>query len=245
MNPEARRTALVTGAARGQGRAIVRRLIADGFDVVACDVRADELDDSVSDLQSDRVLAQTLDVTSAAEWSSAVAATQERFGRLDALVSNAGIHRRGFVLDEEPDEFEWMWRVNCLSLLHAIRACVPLMRESDSGVIVCNLSVNAVRTFPSHSAYTASKFGARGLALSAAADLGPLGIRVNCVLPGPVATSMHDPDALERLGRVTMMNRVAEPEEIAGVVAFLLSPDAAFLVGAEIVVDGGQGLKAH
>lgn len=237
-----RRTALVTGAARGQGLAIAERLVADGYAVVACDVLEDELA-SAAALSEDRVLTQVLDVTSSDGWQRVVAATRERFGGLDGLVNNAGIHHREAIGDEDPAAFERSWRVNCYGPFLAIQACLPLLLEGTDPAIVNTLSTNATRPYPRHVSYTSSKFAARGLSLSAAAELSELGIRVNAVLPGPVATPMHTPQTIERLSSTALLGRAGEAAEIASVVAFLLSTDASFVTGAEVLVDGGQLLR--
>lgn len=237
------RTALVTGAARGQGRAIVERLLSDGYAVVAGDVLEDDLAEARGRWPEDRVLALTLDVTSERDWASAVAATQSRFAGLDGLVNNAGIHQRAAIEDEEPAAFEQLWRVNCLGPFLGIRACLPLLRDGVAPAIVNNVSTNGVRPYPDHVSYTSSKFGARGVSLSAAAELSQQGIRVNTVLPGPIATPMHTEETVQRLQSSALLGRIGQPHEIASVVAFLLSTDAAFVTGAEVLVDGGQLLR--
>jgi NAD(P)-dependent dehydrogenase (short-subunit alcohol dehydrogenase family) len=234
---------LVTGAARGQGRAIVGRLLDDGYAVVACDVLETDLAEARASWPEDRALTLTLDVASAAGWDSAVAATRSRFGGLDGLVNNAGIHHRAPLAEEEPASFEALWRVNCFGPFLGIRACLPLLRDGADPAIVNNVSTNGVRPYPDHIGYTSSKFGARGVSLSAAAELSQLGIRVNTVLPGPIATPMHTAEAIDRLQSSALLGRIGQPDEVAAVVAFLLSGESSFLTGAEILVDGGQLLR--
>lgn len=241
----ARRRALVTGAARGQGLAIVGQLAADGYAVLACDVLADELMTAVADLPGDTVIAQPLDVTSAESWTIAAEVARARLGGLDALVNNAGILRRARLADETPAAFERAWRVNCLGPFLGIQACLPLLREGVGAAIVNTVSNAALRPFPQHAAYATSKWGARGLSLSAAVELAEHGIRVNTVLPGPIATPMLPAESVPRISSWAPLGRPGEADEVASVVAFLLSAGASYLTGAEIVVDGGQLLRTH
>ena len=123
------RIALVTGAARGQGAAIVKRLHKDGFRVAACDLLVDDLTADGGSAWDDAVIALPLDVTDAAQWATAVASTVERFGALTTLVNNAGVLHRASLADETPAGFEGSWRVNCLGPFLGIRAALPHLRE--------------------------------------------------------------------------------------------------------------------
>ncbi|MGZ5365161.1 MAG: SDR family NAD(P)-dependent oxidoreductase [Mycobacterium sp.] len=233
------RVALVTGAARGQGAAIVKRLYADGFRVAACDLLADELNVSVDGL-GDGVLAVELDVTSAQQWDSAVRQTVEELGSLTTLVNNAGVLHRASLAEETPAGFEGSWRVNCLGPFLGIQAALEHLRRADGAAIVNTCSTGAIRAFPTHAAYGSSKWALRGLTQIAAAELAASGIRVNAVLPGPVATPMLDAATQARLAE---KGRLGTPMEIADAVAFLVSEHASFITGAELVVDGGQSLQ--
>ena len=240
------RVALVTGAARGQGLAIVRRLRRDGLRVVAADVLADELDRAVADLADDDVAPVVLDVTDEHAWSTALTTTAERFGGLDVLVNNAGILGRAPLAEESAAQFERLWRVNCLGMFLGMHAAHPLLRRGEAAAIVNNLSNAAVRPFDRHASYTSSKWAARGLSLTAAREFAEDGIRVNAVLPGPIDTPMHDPATVERLSAASLLGRVGTPEDVANVVAMLASPEAGFVTGAEVLVDGGHSLRiAH
>ncbi|BBZ61362.1 SDR family NAD(P)-dependent oxidoreductase [Mycolicibacterium monacense] len=236
------RVALVTGAARGQGAAIVARLHADGYRVAACDVLIDELRTAVADLGDD-VLAIELDVTSAQQWAAAVADTVERFGALTALVNNAGVLHRAPIADETPAAFENSWRVNCLGPFLGIQAVLEHLKAADGAAIVNTCSTGAIRPFPHHAAYGSAKWALRGLTQVTAAELAVDGIRVNAVFPGPVETPMLDPDTQTRLAARAVLGRIGKPVEIADAVAFLLSDQASFITGSELVVDGGQTLQ--
>lgn len=237
------RVALVTGAARGQGAAIVKRLRDEGFRVAACDLLVDELTASVDALDDPAVTAVPLDVTSVEQWDAAVAAVVQRFGSLTTLVNNAGVLHRASLTDETPEGFEGSWRVNCLGPFLGIRAVLGRLREADGATIVNTCSTGAIRPFPNHAAYGSSKWALRGLTQVAAVELAPWGIRVNAVFPGPVETPMLDPATQARLAETAVLGRLGKPTEIADAVAFLVSEHASFITGSELVVDGGQTLQ--
>jgi NAD(P)-dependent dehydrogenase (short-subunit alcohol dehydrogenase family) len=237
------RVALVTGAARGQGAAITARLLADGFDVAACDLLADDLAAMVSALGNQRVIAVPLDVTSADQWAQAVSAVVRRFGALSTLVNNAGVLHRAALADETAAGFEGSWRVNCLGPFLGIQAVLPHLRNVEGAAIVNTCSTGAIRAFPNHSAYGSSKWALRGLTQVAAVELAPSGIRVNSVFPGPVETPMLDQATQTRLASHALMGRIGKPVEIADAVAFLVSEHASFITGSELIVDGGQTLQ--
>jgi 3alpha(or 20beta)-hydroxysteroid dehydrogenase len=236
------RIALVTGAARGQGAAIVRRLHKDGCSVAACDLLVDDVT-AVAEALGDAVIAVPLDVTDADQWTAAVATTVERFGALTTLVNNAGVLHRASLADETRAGFEGSWRVNCLGPFLGIRAALPHLQAADGAAIVNTCSTGAIRPFPNHVVYGSSKWALRGLTQAAAAELAASGIRVNAVFPGPVATPMLDEATQARLAAHSALGRIGKPMEIADAVTFLVSEQASFITGSELVVDGGQCLQ--
>ncbi|WP_326547196.1 SDR family oxidoreductase [Mycolicibacterium sp. ND9-15] len=235
------RVALVTGAARGQGAAIVRRLRGDGFRVAACDLLVDELTRTVAEGGDDGVIAVGLDVTSAEQWTAAVETVAARFGPVTTLVNNAGVLHRAALADETLAGFESSWRVNCLGPFLGIQATLDHLCRAHDAAIVNTCSTGAMRAFPNHAAYGSSKWALRGLTQICAAELAPKGIRVNAVFPGPIATPMLDDATQTRL--TATFGRLGQPKEVADAVAYLVSDHASFITGAELAVDGGQCLR--
>ena len=149
------------------------------------------------------------------------------------------------VIDESAQAFEAMWRVNCLGPFLGMKACAPLLAQGHGPSVINTESVAAAMAFPNHASYGSSKWALRGLSRFAALDLSTLGIRVNAVLPGPIATSMMlagDATDHEVRGRFTglPLGRMGEASEVASVVTFLASDLASYVTGSEFVVDGGQ-----
>jgi 3alpha(or 20beta)-hydroxysteroid dehydrogenase len=236
------KVAVVSGAGRGQGRAIARRLVAAGARVVAGDVLVDEFPALGVEL-GEAVVTGHLDVRERASWDALVERGVATFGRLDILVNNAGVLRMATITEETAEDFENVWRVNTLGVLHGMQAVLPHLRAAGGGAIVNTLSTAALSAWSIHAAYVSSKWGNRGLTKVAALELAVDRIRVNAVAPGPIATPMvlptGDPATRERLAR-TPLGRIGEPEDIAEAVLFLVSDAASFITGAELTVDGGQ-----
>jgi NAD(P)-dependent dehydrogenase (short-subunit alcohol dehydrogenase family) len=241
------RTAVVTGAASGIGRACVTRLAAAGAHVLAVDRVS--CSGSFDDELAARVVSVHADVSCADDVRRVVDAANERFGRLDALVNNAGIADAEVAIVDAPDEqLDRMHQVNTRGVWLGIKYGAALMRRCGGGSIVNVASTAGISAFPRMAAYAASKAGVVGLTLAAARELGPDGIRVNVVCPGPTDTPLRR-SALEASGRPavvapaddrTALKRVATPMEIAHVIVFLLGDEASFVTGAVVPVDGGQ-----
>ncbi|WP_328478010.1 glucose 1-dehydrogenase [Actinoplanes sp. NBC_00393] len=240
------KVALITGGARGMGKAHARHFAAEGARVVIGDVLDDKGQAVADGLGADRCRFVHHDVTSEDEWAAAVAATLSAFGRVDVLVNNAGILRHAPVAEMPLDEFRRVIDVNLVGTWLGIRQVVPAMTTAGGGSIVNISSIEGIAGAAGLSAYSASKFGVRGLTRSAAQELGPLGIRVNSVHPGGVMTSMALSAAQTMTGvdgtgflKALPIARFAEPVEISRLVAFLASDESSYTTGAEFLADGG------
>lgn len=233
---------LVTGGARGLGEAFSRGIVEAGGSVLIGDI-LDEEGKATAEALGDRASFVPLDVTKTEDWTAAVQAAQERFGRLDGLVSNAGVTATGVKMMEEPPEvFRRIIEINLISIYTGIQAVVPALREAGGGSIVNISSAAGLIGLALTSGYGAAKWGVRGLTKVAAVELGREKIRVNSVHPGMVLTPMTAATGITA-GEGEFPNnpsqRVGKPEELVGAVLYLLSDAATYTTGTEIAVDGG------
>ncbi|MFI5495179.1 glucose 1-dehydrogenase [Actinoplanes sp. NPDC051859] len=240
------KVALITGGARGMGKSHARHFVAEGARVVIGDVLDDKGRAVADGLGAYCCRYVHHDVTSESDWAAAVATAVEAFGRLDVLVNNAGIFQHATIAEMTPDDFRRVIEVNLIGSWLGVRQVVAPMRTAGGGSIVNVSSIKGLSGAAGLSAYSASKFGVRGITRSAAQELGPWGIRVNSVHPGGVLTAMAmaagqsmtgvDPGGLLKL---LPISRLAEPIEISRLVAFLAADESSYCTGAEFVADGG------
>ncbi len=243
------KVALVTGGASGLGAAIVRRFVAEGAKVVIADIDDETGRHLASDL-GPATFHVWLDVANEAAWGAAIAKAQEGFGRLDVLVNNAGIALLKGIEDTTLAEWRRVLAVNLDGVFLGCKAALPAMKAVGGGSIVNLSSVAGLTGAPNLAAYSASKGGVRLLTKSVAlycAKAG-YGIRCNSVHPVFVNTPMFDnmlaglknpPRAREGLAASVPLGRIAEPEDVVGIVVFLASDEARFVTGAEFAIDGG------
>lgn len=244
------KTALVTGAGSGIGRAVALALAAEGASVVAAGRTASSLDETVALIAKDggTAFAVTADVTSFDAVKTLVGRTVDHFGSLDVAVNNAGVLRGGGPVAELPeDDWRIMLDVNVTGVLFGLQAEIARMRKQPTGGAIVNIAANlgAHRRIPGFAGYIAGKAAVSALTRAAALDHIAEGIRINAVSPGPSATPMslrpgeNDADRAERMKAVAPLGRVSSTAEIAAAVLYLASPDAASVVGSDLVIDGG------
>src|SRR6202011_1391114 len=244
MPPSPPKVALVTGAAGGIGLAIAKRFLADGWRVALLDIEGELLWKSVNALaDAGDTLGLHYDVSDARAVASAIAEIERRFGRLDALVNNAGVAVFAPLLETSDEDWNRVLTVNLTGPFLCTKAAVPLLREHGGGAIVNITSISAVRASTLRSAYGTSKAGLAHLTKQLAVELASLGIRVNAVAPGPVETAMakavHTAEIRADYDDAIPLNRYGLEEELAEAVFFLCSERASYITGQILAVDGG------
>ena len=247
------KVAVVTGGSLGMGRAAARRLAQGGAAVVMCGGPAGPGEEAGAALRGEgrEVAGIEADVADAAAMRRLAALAMERYGGIDILVNSAGIQRYGTVVDTEEEEWDHVLDVNLKGMYRAARLCIPEMRRRGGGAIVNVSSVQGIACQKNVAAYAASKGGVNALTRAMALDHAAEGIRVNAVCPGSVDTPMlrwsadlfkgdrSVEEVLRDWGRMHPLGRIGRPEEVAELIAYLVSPRAAFVTGAELKIDGG------
>ena len=236
------RTAIITGGARGIGRAIAERFLAEGAKLLLADVDAATLAQTAEELGC---LSCPTDVAQKDQLDRMVATGIEAFGRIDILVNNAGITHAADFLDLTVEDFDRVIAINLRSAFLASQAAARHMIPRGQGAIVNMSSVNAVFAIPNQIPYAISKGGMNQLTKVSAMALAPHGIRVNAIGPGTILTDMgqaimSNAEMQQKILSRTPLGRCGEPSEIASIAAFLASDDASYLTGQTIYPDGGR-----
>ncbi|WP_157973652.1 SDR family NAD(P)-dependent oxidoreductase [Tropicimonas sp. IMCC34043] len=226
------RTALVTGAAGGIGRAICAALSAQGVTVYASDRTLPEAQSGCIPL--------VLDVTDPEDWAAAMARISQEAGKLDVVVNNAGIYAPASLEAETAEGFDRIMKINQFGTFWGMKAALPLLSE---GASIVNLSsIGGMVGYGGTFGYAGAKWSVRGMTRSAARELAPRKIRVNTVCPGVIDTPMfyeNDPAQLDAFLETVPLGGLGKPEDIANAVLFLASDQAAYVTGSDILVDGG------
>jgi len=238
------KVALVTGAARGIGLATAWRFLAEGWRVALLDIDGDNLQRTYSAIgKPDVTLAITGDVADPKTAGDAIEQIEKRFGRLDALINNAGIAIFKPILDVTYEDWSRVLAVNLNGPFLMTQAAAPLMRDSGGGAVVNITSISGLRASTLRTAYGTSKAGLAHLTKQQAAELASLNIRVNAVAPGPVDTAMakavHTPEIRADYHDHMPLNRYGFETELAEAIFFLASDRASYITGQILCVDGG------
>ncbi|WP_270181353.1 SDR family NAD(P)-dependent oxidoreductase [Alkalihalobacillus sp. CinArs1] len=234
---------LITGANRGQGRAIAEHLVTLGATVVVAARNFESAMAVCDELGDERAYPMQLDVTSEQQWQKAMAELEEKFGKLDALVNNAGVLKRKAFQEITVEDYQELINVNQLGVFLGMQAVLPLMEKQQKGSIINNVSISAFAPIGKSTAYAATKAAVVAMSKAAAIEVGPKGIRVNMIHPGGVETEMATQgQGVPSFYESIPLGRIGQPIEIARAVAFLASDESSYCTGTEIVVDGGMTL---
>ena len=239
---------VVTGAGGGIGTAIAARFGSEGAHVVVTDANVEGANATVTQITAygGSAIALTADISDGAACRDLIADVVKRYGRIDVLVNNAGINRRGPLLELTEDDWHTTMKVNVDSMFYLCRAAIPHMIEQGGGAIVNTASQWGLYPAPGHIAYNVSKAAVAAFTQNLARDYAPHKVRVNAVCPGEIGTPMLQ-KAAERKGltfadfdKMVPFGRIGRPDEVAALVAFLASDEAAFMCGSLVEITGAQ-----
>lgn len=238
------KVAIITGSARGIGRATALAFAGQGAQVVVCDLDVSGGEQTAADIRSDggRAIFVQVNVTERASVDALISAALAQFGRIDVLVNNAGVLRDRSLFKMTEQDFDFVINVNLKGVFNCTQAVAPLMAAQGSGAIINASSVVGVYGNYGQTNYVASKAGVIGMTKVWARELGPKGVRVNAVAPGFISTEMLAgiPDkVMEDLKMKIALRRLGRPEDIANAYVFLASDEAAYITGHVLHVDGG------
>lgn len=244
------KVAIVTGGAGGIGSAILRRLASEGARVVVTDVDVVAAEALASQLQAEGndAVALGADIAQAAACHGLIETVLARFGRVDVLVNNAGINRRGDLLSISDDDWRLSFAVNLDAMFHLCRAVLPGMIAQGGGAIVNTASQWGLHPAPGHIAYNVTKAAVASFTQNLARDYAPHKVRVNAVCPGEIHTPMLEAGVkrsgrtIADLDRLVPFGRIGKPVEVAALVAFLASSEAEFMCGSLVEITGAQAV---
>ncbi|WP_163527675.1 SDR family NAD(P)-dependent oxidoreductase [Halobacillus ihumii] len=234
------KVAIITGGASGMGRRMVELFSEEGALVIAADINRDSLQE-VDNIEG--VEGLYLNVSSEDNWISLTKQVIDTYGKIDILINNAGISSEKTVQDITIEDWDTMMRINSFGPFAGMKHVIPYMMEQKSGAIV-NISSYTAQIGMGLNNYSASKGAVRAISKAAATQYGPYGVRVNAVFPGVIQTPMTDGlkesgETLKSLIRATPLQRLGTTEDVAQAVLYLASDNAAYVTGAELVIDGG------
>ena len=239
MDRMSNKVALVVGGAKGIGLAIAERLSAEGANVFITSRRGEDADKAAEGIGKGAV-GITADASSPDDMVAVVEQVRKAYGRIDALVLNAGISEPSQIAEITPEHFDRHFDVNVRGMVFGLQAALPAMTAGGSVVLVGSVAGSA--GYAAYGTYAATKAAIRSYARTWTAELAPKGIRVNVVAPGPTDTDMMaavGEDTRAAIVAPIPMGRMARPSEVAAAALFLLSDDASYIAGAELCVDGG------
>lgn len=247
--------ALVTGAARGNGKAISEALLKAGASVILVDILKKELENTVQSLKNENLdtFMCHADITKNSGVKKIRQFIIDKFKRIDILVNNAAVTFPSSIFDYSDDLWDKTYEVNLKAPFRLSRELGKIMKENKSGVIINITSINAEIAFPDNPAYVTFKGGLKQLSKSLALDLGKYGIRVNCIGPGYFVTDMtkkswNSPILRKKREEQTILKRWGNPEELGGLVIFLCSDSSSYITGQDFYIDGGwlaKGLSSE
>lgn len=241
------KTALVTGASSGNGRAIARRFADEGASIAVADIREDPRmggDPTHQLIEESGGSAQFVecDVSTIADLQKAVEATVDAFGTLDIMVNNAGVERQRPIEAVDEDDYDWLMDINLKGVYFGCQAAIQQMRDQGSGGVIINMSsIAGIRGLENSSLYCTSKGGVTNLTRELAVEHGDHGIRVNALAPGFIETAMtmEDGETADGILEQTPLGRPGQPDEVANAALFLASDESSFMTGHNLVLDGG------
>ncbi len=231
---------IITGAAQGMGATHARLCVEAGAKVVLTDINSEKGEALAKELGSNTLFIKH-DVTDELDWAQVIEQTEVQFGPVNVLVNNAGITMSKSILNITLEEYRRILEINQVSVFLGMKAVIPSMQKSKQGSIINISSINGM--VGGAIGYTDSKFAVRGMTKAAALECAPFGIRVNSIHPGVIATPMimqgDTKAAVDAFARTIPLQRVAQPEEVSGMVIYLASDESSYSTGSEFIIDGG------